>query len=559
MRKVFYIAIVILGASIFASCQKEYVPTFSGKTGNIMVQLGLGERTKAQFADAEGITWTAGDQIHIIKKNDAGTGLDGVSSPEITGLSGDNNTATVSETFISGKEYLFRYGDWGQDEFQFGNNLTQVEAGTMPSSFLHLHSGTTTVAITDKEVEEGSASKRMHIVGSILRFLPYTTSRNTESVQSITFSTSTNILGTVGYQYHADGSFKSWTESFIYGGVKSGTVTLTNAFALTSATDKEHSAGIYLPVPAQAGTISGYTITVATDVATYTFETDTDLTINENVVKNVYLNLDKAERLVLGHFRMALSKVTNNGDLTLGTASTSKNATGVYVGLDGLGGKMADVSWTAQVYSSLIGENTYLTTYGVGGGTTLNNDGTASANVSRTGVNGDFDFTFNISANVAPIERTWTIVITTDHAMVDNSPYSFVITQAAGDGYPFTLTKADVEGDNEYAQHYDFVNDISTDEMPSSGQSMWIDMTSVDGVVYTCTASYVQGGDPVYPDGMTWERTVGAGDDIAGVAFPSNALPTERIWTLTCTTTNAFVAESNRTTHIRFKQKGTGE
>ncbi|MBR4827125.1 MAG: hypothetical protein IKZ91_04505 [Bacteroidales bacterium] len=517
-----------------AACTKEE------RESGITVYLGMDKEasTKADFSDANGIRWTAGDQVQVIG--------DAVYATPVSLISDYRASVNITDA----GNYIFRYGQHGNDEFIFDNKLVQEEAGVMPSYFLHLHSG-----FVPESVAAGDAEKKMKIVGSILRFLPFTSSYTGESVESITLTASTNFLGTVGYKYSTGGSFKDFGGSRFWAGKNTGVVSLNTPMSLSGVTDKYSSNGLYMPVPAQAGTLDGYTIEVLTNVATYTFTTSSSLTIGENKLVNVPLNLDKAVRLEIGHFLMAFSKVTNNGDLSLSTHATSSDATGVYVGLSGVDGNMDGVSWTARVYSTLRGVSTYLTTYGTGGGTTLNNDGETTAYVSRTGVNGDFDFTFNISANPAPVERTWTIEVSTDNAMVDNSPLTFVITQAAGNGYSFYINKADQGGGIDYAAHYDSANDISTDVMPDGGAPLWIDVVSENGLVYSCNASYTQGGSVT--DYHTWsDLTVAVGDDIPGFSFPANTLSSERIWTLTITTSDENVAPANRSYHIRFRQSG---
>ena len=258
--------------------------------------------TKADFSDLKGIQWTVGDPVQIVRLNDAGTDLSEVAVPVISGISADKYTATVSAAFAADKSYAFRYKHNGLNEFVFANNLTQPAAGTMPSDYLHLHSGNTVAALSSSDIDAGATDVSMKIAGTILRFMPFTSTYTGESVKSISFEADSYILGTVGYNYHSDGSFKDFGGGrYFWDGNqhKTGMVKLSSSFSLSGVTSKELSSGIYLPIPAQAGTISGYRVIVETDAAIYTFVTDKDLVVKENVVVNFPLNLDKASRVDL--------------------------------------------------------------------------------------------------------------------------------------------------------------------------------------------------------------------------------------------------------------------
>lgn len=301
MKKIYQLFFYCIAAFlVVTSCGKVE----KGKYNLTTIHLGIkGETfTKADFSDLSGIQWSTGDPVQIVRLNDAGTDVAEVSVPVISGISVDKYTATVSAAFEADKSYVFRYKHNGTNEFVFANNLTQPAAGTMPSDYLHLHSGNKVVSLSSDVIDAGSAEVTMKIAGTILRFMPFTSTYNTESVKSVSFEADSYILGTVGYNYHSDGSFKDFGGgSPFWGGNqhKTGMVKLTSSLSLSGVTSKELSSGIYLPIPAQAGTISGYRVIVETDAAIYQFETDKDLVVKENVVVNFPLNLDKASRIDL--------------------------------------------------------------------------------------------------------------------------------------------------------------------------------------------------------------------------------------------------------------------
>lgn len=297
-KNYFSMMFIAFGLFAFTSCNKEEQNNKEDETPLVTINLGIDqEATKAEFTDMEGLRWSAGDPVQIIRLNGVADGVEEMSAPVISNLSDDRYRASISATFVAGTGYAFRYRFNGTNEFVFNNNLIQSVAGTVPADNLHLHSGTVLETISSSEIDAGTTDRSMKIAGTILRFLPYTTMYNAESVKSVSIETSSYILGTVGYNYHTDGSFKDFGGGvFFWDGNRqqSGLVTLTTPFALTSATDKTTSSGIYLPIPAQAGTIHGYTIVVKTDAAIYEFTSAKDLEIKENVVKNIPLNLNKA-------------------------------------------------------------------------------------------------------------------------------------------------------------------------------------------------------------------------------------------------------------------------
>lgn len=289
---------LITCAAGFVSCVKEDAPkTDESKT--IQVTVSLGDAVKG-FTDLEGIKWEVGDQIKY-----AG-GVELTSQPLTAGqISADGHKAsfTFDATliaadrtgwFVSTKCHSSNYTEveytLGKDN---GNLFTQDVAGEMNSRYLFLHSGTSTINIT-KDV---TPSFKMDIAGSIFRVIPYTTTYNDESVLSVKLMSSTKLVGTVAYD-RGKGTYRgvndvNWKT---YDNVKA---TLGIAFSLEGVVDADHSKGIYLPVAAttESTPLNGYTYVVETDKAYYTFDAmDKTLAVGENVVKNVFLNLDKGVR-----------------------------------------------------------------------------------------------------------------------------------------------------------------------------------------------------------------------------------------------------------------------
>ena len=287
-----------------ASCQKENELAPSQKNEKISVIVSLGDQTKG-FSDTKGVTWEVGDQIKY-----AG-GIELTSEP-LTEAQITNNGHTAAFTFDAKLIAADRTG-WfcstkchpGNDtEVEFtlgkdnGNLFTQDVAGEMNKRYLFLHSGTGLVSITKDVVP----TIKMDVAGTILRVLPYTSTYNDEKVLSVKFESNDKVVGTVGYDRGA-GTYKSVTEVNAPNGWKAYQFVQANlgtAFSLAGVTSAETSNGIYMAIPATKADapLNGYKYTVETDKATYTFDAMAKtMAVGNNVVKNVYLNLDKGVRV----------------------------------------------------------------------------------------------------------------------------------------------------------------------------------------------------------------------------------------------------------------------
>ena len=283
-----------------ASCQKENELAPSQTNEKISVIVSLGEQTKG-FSDTKGVTWEVGDQIKY-----AG-GVELTSEP-LTEAQITNNGHTAAFTFDASLIAADRTGwfcstkchpgNYTEVEFTIGkdngNVFTQDVAGEMNKRYLFLHSGTGLVSIEKGVVPTFT----MDVAGTILRVLPYTGKYNGEKVLSVKFESNDKVVGTVGYDRGA-GTYKSVTDVNwkLYNFVQAN---LGTAFSLEGVTSAETSKGIYMAIPATKADapLNGYKYTVETDKATYTFDAMAKtMAVGNNVVKNVYLNLDKGVRV----------------------------------------------------------------------------------------------------------------------------------------------------------------------------------------------------------------------------------------------------------------------
>lgn len=294
---------VLAVASLGVACNKEQLQDEIPSSGNgtVQVVVTIDNEAVKSFSDVEGIQWEVGDQIKY------GTYI----SAALTAEQITNNGYTASFTFSDELIQADRVG-WfcstkchpqndTQVEFTLGvdngNVFTQDEAGKMNSRYLFLHSGTGLVNIVKDQVPVVT----MEIAGSIFRVIPYTTTYNDEKILSVKLSSNTKLVGTVTYDRGVN-SYTGVTEQNgagwkAYDFVKAN---LGTPFSLKGVTSAETSKGIYLAVaatPADAP-LDGYKYEIETDKANYVFSAmDKTLAVGNNAVKNVFLNLDKAERV----------------------------------------------------------------------------------------------------------------------------------------------------------------------------------------------------------------------------------------------------------------------
>lgn len=304
MKKIFrFMMAAIAATAAMTACQQENLEPEVQEQETVQVKVTIGEQTKG-FTDLEGITWEVGDQIKY-----AG-GVELTSQP-LTAEQISEDGYTASFTFAASLNEVDRTGwfcstkchpgNYTEVEFTLGNGsgniYTQDVAGEMNSRYLFLHSGTGIVQIKKDETPEFN----MNIAGSIFRLIPYTSSYNNEKVLSVKMVSGTNMVGTVAYDRGA-GTYRgvndiNWqAKNFVK-------VELGTSFSLEGVTTADQSKGIYMAVAATKADLplNGYQYVVETDKATYTFDAmDKSLVVDENVVKNVFLNLDKAVRVSEG-------------------------------------------------------------------------------------------------------------------------------------------------------------------------------------------------------------------------------------------------------------------
>lgn len=349
MKKFNSILVAAMGmAALAVSCKQEGLEPVAPEEGQtIKVEVSLGETLKGTFTDSEGLRWEVGDVLWCWDWNTN----EKFESEALTAedLSEDHTTASFTfpkELISVDREIEFVSPNNHPDnkmevtytmnndanlcpEF---NSFTQDEAGSINKRRLFLHNGN--ALITNAK---GNVPKvKMDICGTIVRVMPYTTTHNDEKVLSVQLNTKagTNLIGTVVYD-RKNGTYESATKKnyAAYNNIKA---TLKTPFSLDGVTSKESSKGIYLPIPATAEgeSFEGYQVTVETDKGVYLFLTDKALTVSENAVKNIYLNLEKGSTGLLRY-------IGNIGESTYDIVVPSTSNANMDLGF-----------WKAQVLSS---------------------------------------------------------------------------------------------------------------------------------------------------------------------------------------------------------------
>ena len=325
------LAIAALSVAVLASCEKkeqDIDPVVDPGTvpgtetpadlSIVRVNLGIDETTRAHFADQLGIVWDEGDAIRFWGNTGSATATLAAENILEGGIKASFDIAIPNVVNESPKG-VFQYNwslrneaewDFGETEHKAGSNsiladgatltVAQSEAGVMNKSFLFLQSATKwdDGVIPQAESTPVTIEATMHIVGTVIRVLPYTEDYNDETVQSATFAPNSDqkLGGVVAYNY-AEGSYRD-AQTINWLSYKKNIVNLTNGFSLSGVTSRETSKGIYFAVPATTDghALQGYTVTVKTDKATYTYSSDESLAIAENTVRNIFLKLDEAHR-----------------------------------------------------------------------------------------------------------------------------------------------------------------------------------------------------------------------------------------------------------------------
>lgn len=339
MKKIFKMMMaVVAGVAALTACTNEpeegVTPTPDNEGKIVLITVGLGDETRSTFNDGESIKWSIGDVIDYKGTKNSNTQSFTLNESM---LSSDGYSATLGITITDPTleaTGFFTYHKWADHEFAMTNSnavnakRTQSEAGVMNTDWLFLHSGLEQVVIP---ANADSYKLEMEIVGTIFRVIPYTTTYNDETIQSVMMMSNSDMVGTVRYWREVA---EPYYEAPLWGNSKFLDITLETPFSLEGVTSAETSKGIYFPVSAtkEGAPLNGYKYVVTTDKAMYTFDAmDKELVVAENTVKNVLLNLDNGSRIGNDDFKGYVYYEGGPSNASIGADITYTNSIGYTV------------------------------------------------------------------------------------------------------------------------------------------------------------------------------------------------------------------------------------
>lgn len=321
MKNIFrFLMVAFAATAAMTACQHDNLaPDGQGQEGiTLRVTTSLSDDTKASLSDNDYLKWAVNDVV-LARGYNISDELIALGDGKVLSVDEESNTAVYEFTGVPAGSKLWLGHNANNPsarkfEFnKFASAVTQDAAGQVNKENLMLVSEMIEVPADAEGTVELSA--KMRIVGSLLRFLVYSSEGVDESVKSIKLEVKgTNLsaggYGCLAYYFEPDGSFMYWADNndaspalseqgcLFYPPVQLNYVTtvLTESLSLSGITEPTVGTGIYMPVaPVKA---SGYIYTVTTDAAVYTFDASAvECQFLDNQLKNVLLNLDKGARV----------------------------------------------------------------------------------------------------------------------------------------------------------------------------------------------------------------------------------------------------------------------
>ena len=312
--------VAFAATAAMTACQHDNLaPDGQGQEGiTLRVTTSLSDDTKASLSDNDYLKWAVNDVV-LARGYNISDELIALGDGKVLSVDEESNTAVYEFTGVPAGSKLWLGHNANNPsarkfEFnKFASAVTQDAAGQVNKENLMLVSEMIEVPADAEGTVELSA--KMRIVGSLLRFLVYSSEGVDESVKSIKLEVKgTNLsaggYGCLAYYFEPDGSFMYWADNndaspalseqgcLFYPPEQLNYVTtvLTESLSLSGIMEPTVGTGIYMPVaPVKA---SGYIYTVTTDAAVYTFDASTvECQFLDNQLKNVLLNLDKGARV----------------------------------------------------------------------------------------------------------------------------------------------------------------------------------------------------------------------------------------------------------------------
>ncbi len=291
MKRIVSIATLLAISVGFISCNKEELNTVpeEGYTYSFAI---LDDATRATM-DNLGVAWESGDQVGMYLQGYTGYAkVDMSTTPK--------SVILYSRNEIPANSYAYAYYPYNSDNTDKTATkvvINNVQDGgsnaAMPMAGIPFKIETSIPVDDETKKAEGNGTIKFLNLGSIIDFKIFSANYTEEKVQYVTFKADNGTVSGDGFinlttidANDASTLALSFSESNKFDNVK-----VNQEVAVAGSKDAAES--IYMVVA--PGTYSG-TITIGTDVATYTFSFS-NKTLNRNGLKHYNMNLDNAARV----------------------------------------------------------------------------------------------------------------------------------------------------------------------------------------------------------------------------------------------------------------------
>ncbi len=268
----------------FISCEKEEAnaPSKDGYTYTFTV---VDESTRASL-DNEGVAWEAKDRVGMFLKEYSGYA-------EINTEATPKKVILYSPKVIPADSYAYSYYPYNSSNTDPASaviTLSSVQQGGSVSSMPM--AGVPFLVETEAPAQSRPNGSIFFLnLGSIIDFKVFSSAYSGETIQYVTFKANNAIVaGEATLDLTRVSKANENTLKLTWGSTTSDNVKVNQVVPV--GVSKEDAQSIYMVVA--PGTYSG-TITIGTDVATYTFNY-TEKTLNRNAIKHYNMNLDNALR-----------------------------------------------------------------------------------------------------------------------------------------------------------------------------------------------------------------------------------------------------------------------
>ena len=290
MKRIVSIVALFAIALGFVSCNKEEINSVpeEGYTYSFTV---LDEATRATM-DNLGVAWEEGDQVGMFLE-----GYTGYAKVDMSAT--PRSVILYSRNEIPANSYAYAYYPYNSDNNDKAATkvvISNVQDGgsnaAMPMAGIPFKIETTVPGSSQTPAETNGTIKFLNL-GSIIDFKIFSTNYTGETVQYVTFKVDNATVSGAGYidLTAVDANNASTLELAFTGNNNYDNVKVNQEVAVADSKDAAES--IYMVVA--PGTYSG-TITIGTDVATYTFNFS-NKQLNRNGLKHYNMNLDNAARV----------------------------------------------------------------------------------------------------------------------------------------------------------------------------------------------------------------------------------------------------------------------